>query len=366
MCPNGNRPKRTTKKNGFWKTGNSKVAVCDVKQRRLGYKRNLAFYDEKKRKTTWLMTEYTTTDPNLPVGNGTKLNNFVLCKIYKKEKKGDRNMANEDEGNEEQNQPDYEPSPRRRRLNPGSNLPNEPQHVWIQEANHHLVAPLQPANCYQQEVNNIDTEALTSGPDQPFTAHTLSANQDIGSNHDAMTSQTRMNTSHYPITNNSSSTQPQLVNPHAMTETEMTQSLCGSSTCDDQQNQSTMMATDEFLDGASSFTEMEAEQLPYCKIDAIQSSVTSTNCPPDSTADQVPQLDEDFFELNPTDEFSLIYNFSLDDQVPELPANNDTTTPLYDEDLFDFSRDEFPQLLPLTDEDLSNFNTMLESDIFWG
>ncbi|GKE55102.1 hypothetical protein Tco_1490258 [Tanacetum coccineum] len=151
-----------------------------------------------------------------------------------------------------------------------------------------------------------------------------------------------------------------------MTETEMTQSLCGSSTCDDQQNQSTMMATDEFLDGASSFTEMEAEQLPYCKIDAIQSSVTSTNCPPDSTADQVPQLDEDFFELNPTDEFSLIYNFSLDDQVPELPANNDTTTPLYDEDLFDFSRDEFPQLLPLTDEDLSNFNTMLESDIFWG
>ncbi|GKE42422.1 hypothetical protein Tco_1469706 [Tanacetum coccineum] len=119
------------------------------------------------------------------------------------------------------------------------------------------------------------------------------------------------------------------------------------------------MATNEFLNGASSLTEMESEQLPYYRIDAIRSSVTSTNGPPDKP-------DEDFFELNPTDEFSLIYNFSLDDQVPELPANNDTTTPLYDEDLFDFSRDEFPQLLPLTDEDLSNFNTMLESDIFWG
>ena len=73
VCPNGDRPKRTTKEKGLWKTGNSKVEVCDVTKRRLGYKRNLAFYDEKKLKTAWLMTEYTTTDPNLPVGNGTKV-----------------------------------------------------------------------------------------------------------------------------------------------------------------------------------------------------------------------------------------------------------------------------------------------------
>lgn len=272
-------------------------------------------------------------------------------------------MANEDEGNEEQNLSNDEPSPRRRRLNLGSNLPNEPQHVWIQEENHHLLAYLQPTNSYQQEVN-IDTEesltALTV-PAQPFTAQTLSANQDIGSNDDAMTGQTRMNTGHYSITNNTSSTQPQLVNPHAMTEREMTQSLCGSLACDDQQNQSILIALDEFLNGASSSTEMEAEQLPDYMIDTIQSSVTSTNGPPDSTADQVPQPDEDFFESNLTDEFPQLFNFSPDDQAPE-PTNNDATTPLYDEDFFDCSRaDEFPQLEDseaILDEDLSNFNPM--------
>ena len=277
-------------------------------------------------------------------------------------------MVNEDEGNEEQNLSNDELSPRRRRLNPGSNLPNEPQHVWIQEDNHHLLASLQPTNSYQQEVNIDTEESLTplAEPAQPFTAQTLSAYQDIGSNDDAMTGQMRMNTGHYPITNNTSSTQPRLVNPHAMTEREMTQSLCGSLACEDQQTRSILIALDEFLNGDSSSTEMEAEQLRDYMIDTIQSSVTSTNGPPDGTADQVPQPpqpDEDFIESNLADEFPQLFKFSPDDhQVPE-PAINDTTTPPYDEDFFDRSRadDQFPQLedyKAIFDEDLSNFNPM--------
>ncbi|CAH1448411.1 unnamed protein product [Lactuca virosa] len=48
----------------------------------VGHKGALAYF-ENDTKTMWLMHEYTINGPNLPFENGDKLNEWVLCKIYK-------------------------------------------------------------------------------------------------------------------------------------------------------------------------------------------------------------------------------------------------------------------------------------------
>nr|XP_043630141.1 NAC domain-containing protein 2-like [Erigeron canadensis] len=143
QCPKGSRPNRKVGNFGKWKAAQKDAAVLDVKGQEVGRKRSLNFMDENGIKTSWLMQEYTTTHPNLPIGTGpqTMLSNWVLCKIYKlKEEKngttGNVNQAkqqqfvgkrkNNDQENQgsvrdEQNQQLHnilkdEPSPKRTRL----------------------------------------------------------------------------------------------------------------------------------------------------------------------------------------------------------------------------------------------------------
>ncbi|KAJ9538294.1 hypothetical protein OSB04_031027 [Centaurea solstitialis] len=102
--PKGKRPKRSTKGFGRWKASQKYTTVCD-RQMVVGYKRNLAFHDEKDDKTEWLMHEYTTDDPTLPFGsgqNGKELNKYVLCKVYKKET-GNRSNRDQNQAEEIQN-----------------------------------------------------------------------------------------------------------------------------------------------------------------------------------------------------------------------------------------------------------------------
>ncbi|KAI3715803.1 hypothetical protein L6452_22790 [Arctium lappa] len=70
--PRGSRPNRSTKEFGTWKATQKYTIVYDDNNRKqmVGYKTNLAFYDDKGDKTPWLMHEYTTDDPNLPIGSG--------------------------------------------------------------------------------------------------------------------------------------------------------------------------------------------------------------------------------------------------------------------------------------------------------
>ncbi|KAI3716918.1 hypothetical protein L1987_68147 [Smallanthus sonchifolius] len=86
----GDVPNRRTGDFGYWKTTQKYTSVYDdvIRGRVVGRRRSLAYHDEKGLKTPWLMHEYTTDDPNLPVGSGQYCNkvltDWVLCTIYKK------------------------------------------------------------------------------------------------------------------------------------------------------------------------------------------------------------------------------------------------------------------------------------------
>nr|XP_043620379.1 NAC transcription factor 29-like [Erigeron canadensis] len=99
QCPKGSRPNRKVGNFGKWKAAQKDAAVLDVKGQEVGRKRSLNFLDENGIKTSWLMQEYTTTHPNLPIGTGpqTMLSNWVLCKIYKlkEEKSGTTGNVNQ-------------------------------------------------------------------------------------------------------------------------------------------------------------------------------------------------------------------------------------------------------------------------------
>ncbi|PWA81143.1 NAC domain-containing protein [Artemisia annua] len=97
-------------------------------------------------KTDWLMHEYTTNNPNIPRGSqehkedSNKLTGWVLCKIYKKEKKPAKdNVRYPEEAIVLQNQQlQDEPSPRHRRLslNQEGNQSNGREQVPVQETNY--------------------------------------------------------------------------------------------------------------------------------------------------------------------------------------------------------------------------------------
>ncbi|KAF5781856.1 putative transcription factor NAM family [Helianthus annuus] len=132
----------------------------------VGSRRSLTFYDDKGNKTLWRMYEYTTNDPNLPVGSdGNKLSDCVLCKVYKKETiLTDNNKQSgqvPNERNQEQNQPHDEPPIKRRRVSAG-NQANGIEHIPNSKAD---VMP------YQHPVNNI------VGFGQPIPPQTLQFNQ---------------------------------------------------------------------------------------------------------------------------------------------------------------------------------------------
>nr|GEY66653.1 NAC domain-containing protein [Tanacetum cinerariifolium] len=87
MTPNEDRPNKRTRIFGYWKMSQkvTMVYMCDdASGLEVGNKRCLVYCDASNKKSQWLMHEYTTIDPNIPVGSKEdKLK--VLCEIYKKE-----------------------------------------------------------------------------------------------------------------------------------------------------------------------------------------------------------------------------------------------------------------------------------------
>uniref|UniRef100_A0A6N2NK46 NAC domain-containing protein n=1 Tax=Salix viminalis TaxID=40686 RepID=A0A6N2NK46_SALVM len=82
--PNGSRPNRVAG-SGYWKaTGTDKVITTEG--RKVGIKKALVFYvgkAPKGSKTNWIMHEYRLLESSRKSGS-TKLDDWVLCRIYKK------------------------------------------------------------------------------------------------------------------------------------------------------------------------------------------------------------------------------------------------------------------------------------------
>ncbi|CAJ1795236.1 unnamed protein product [Sphenostylis stenocarpa] len=94
--PNGARPNRAAA-SGYWKaTGTDKTIVTSlqggVAQENIGVKKALVFYKgrpPKGVKTNWIMHEYRLVDYNKPIklkDSSMRLDDWVLCRIYKKSK----------------------------------------------------------------------------------------------------------------------------------------------------------------------------------------------------------------------------------------------------------------------------------------
>ncbi|XP_020203278.1 NAC domain-containing protein 72 [Cajanus cajan] len=83
--PNGSRPNRVAG-SGYWKaTGTDKIITTEG--RKVGIKKALVFYvgkAPKGTKTNWIMHEYRLLDSSRKNNGGTKLDDWVLCRIYKK------------------------------------------------------------------------------------------------------------------------------------------------------------------------------------------------------------------------------------------------------------------------------------------
>lgn len=76
---NGKRPNRMIKNFGFWKTTQRDSEVYDDGGQLVGRKRCLAYYDVNGNKSHWLMHEYITNDPDLPVGTNGKNVRIYVC-----------------------------------------------------------------------------------------------------------------------------------------------------------------------------------------------------------------------------------------------------------------------------------------------
>ncbi|KAK9123701.1 hypothetical protein Sjap_013303 [Stephania japonica] len=90
---NGDRPNRNVAELGFWKATGLDKKIRETGPsgtRLLGTKKALVFYEGKQskenKKTNWTMHEYTVLDIERPK-HTKRLDNWVLCKIYKKKKK---------------------------------------------------------------------------------------------------------------------------------------------------------------------------------------------------------------------------------------------------------------------------------------
>ncbi|BAT84901.1 hypothetical protein LR48_Vigan03g189500 [Vigna angularis] len=94
--PNGARPNRAAA-SGYWKaTGTDKTIVTSLQggsvQENIGVKKALVFYKgrpPKGVKTNWIMHEYRLVDNNKPIklkDSSMRLDDWVLCRIYKKSK----------------------------------------------------------------------------------------------------------------------------------------------------------------------------------------------------------------------------------------------------------------------------------------
>ncbi|KAE9590650.1 hypothetical protein Lal_00023412 [Lupinus albus] len=92
--PNGSRPNRVAG-SGYWKaTGTDKTITTEG--RKVGIKKSLVFYigkAPKGTKTNWIMHEYRLlhSSPNNPT---TKVDEWVLCRIYKKNSSVEKSIGN--------------------------------------------------------------------------------------------------------------------------------------------------------------------------------------------------------------------------------------------------------------------------------
>ncbi|XP_059665302.1 NAC domain-containing protein 74-like [Cornus florida] len=86
-CQNGKRPNRAAG-DGFWKASAGDKAVT-YQDHILGFKRTLVFYKGKPPgdKTNWIMQEFTLPDVTRNETNDMRLDDCVLCKLYKKEER---------------------------------------------------------------------------------------------------------------------------------------------------------------------------------------------------------------------------------------------------------------------------------------
>ncbi|KAL2327690.1 hypothetical protein Fmac_021117 [Flemingia macrophylla] len=94
--PNGSRPNRVAG-SGYWKaTGTDKIITTEG--RKVGIKKALVFYvgkAPKGSKTNWIMHEYRLLDSSRKNNLGTtKLDDWVLCRIYKKNSSAQKVEAN--------------------------------------------------------------------------------------------------------------------------------------------------------------------------------------------------------------------------------------------------------------------------------
>ncbi|KAL0891126.1 hypothetical protein Bca101_015109 [Brassica carinata] len=91
--PNGSRPNRVAG-SGYWKaTGTDKIITSDG--HRVGIKKALVFYAGKApkgQKTNWIMHEYRLVEHSRSHGS-SKLDDWVLCRIYKKTSGSQRQQA---------------------------------------------------------------------------------------------------------------------------------------------------------------------------------------------------------------------------------------------------------------------------------
>ncbi|XAR72831.1 hypothetical protein NMG60_11019604 [Bertholletia excelsa] len=92
---NGKRPNRAAG-DGHWKaTG---IKNINYNGTIIGYKRTLVFYQGNRssaQKTNWLMYEYTLPNSAPTMGSGMKLDDHVLCKIYKNVTNGRQDNADQ-------------------------------------------------------------------------------------------------------------------------------------------------------------------------------------------------------------------------------------------------------------------------------
>ncbi|PWA50490.1 NAC domain-containing protein [Artemisia annua] len=223
---NGNCLNRQTRNGGNWKASQACAAVKDVTNRVVGSRLSLAYFDENKHKTRWLMHEYTTKNPNIPKESRkhntdkNKLTDWVLCKIYKKvpkQKYPSNNLADQEEVIVETNhRSEDEPSHRRRRLSMDqeSYQSNGDEHVHIRESNHqsgtgvHIVAPVQImlTSNQQSDVNNVHVES-------PQTFPSMSINMSLNS----------IPMQHMPMLCGSNLIQPPFEDPQALFSKEQVQ-----------------------------------------------------------------------------------------------------------------------------------------------
>ncbi|KAG4213603.1 hypothetical protein ERO13_A01G066700v2 [Gossypium hirsutum] len=91
--PNGSRPNRVAG-SGYWKaTGTDKIITTEG--RKVGIKKALVFYvgkAPKGTKTNWIMHEYRLIESSRKSGS-SKLDDWVLCRIYKKNSSGQKPLS---------------------------------------------------------------------------------------------------------------------------------------------------------------------------------------------------------------------------------------------------------------------------------